>query len=186
MDPAYLKVVLDANVLFPFTLRDTLLRAAADGYFQVYWSDEILDEARRNLVGSGTIAEEQAVRLVDAMSTAFPEAKVTGYESIVPAMPNDEKDRHVAAAAVTAEAQLIVTNNLKDFRSLPEGIEACSPDDLLRRLYDLDPEGIVDILRHQSAALKTPPRSLEELVAGLAKLVPGFAAAVRTFLASPQ
>ena len=40
-----LKVILDANVLFPFTLRDTLLRAAAEGYFQLYWSAEILDEA---------------------------------------------------------------------------------------------------------------------------------------------
>ena len=38
------KVVLDANVLFPFSLRDTLLRAAAEGFFQLYWSDEILDE----------------------------------------------------------------------------------------------------------------------------------------------
>ena len=30
------RVVLDANVLFPFTLRDTLLRAAARGYVQVF------------------------------------------------------------------------------------------------------------------------------------------------------
>lgn len=29
-------VVLDANVLFPFTLRDTLLRAAHAGLYQVY------------------------------------------------------------------------------------------------------------------------------------------------------
>jgi hypothetical protein len=30
------KVVLDANVLFLFSLRDTLLRAAADELFQLY------------------------------------------------------------------------------------------------------------------------------------------------------
>ena len=57
------KVVLDANVLFPFSLRDTLLRAAAEGFFQLYWSDEILDETTRNLVGTGTITSEQANRL---------------------------------------------------------------------------------------------------------------------------
>ena len=30
------KVVVDANVLYPFTLRDTLLRAASEGFFQIY------------------------------------------------------------------------------------------------------------------------------------------------------
>jgi hypothetical protein len=39
MIPAPFKVVLDANVLYPFSLRDTLLRAASEGLFQLYWSD---------------------------------------------------------------------------------------------------------------------------------------------------
>jgi hypothetical protein len=43
-------------------------------------------------------------------------------------MKNHEKDRHVAAAAVKASAQVITTSNLKDFGELPEGIEAQSPD----------------------------------------------------------
>ncbi len=30
------KVLLDANVLYPFTLRDTLLRAASGGFYQIY------------------------------------------------------------------------------------------------------------------------------------------------------
>ncbi|MCO5170385.1 MAG: PIN domain-containing protein [Planctomycetes bacterium] len=42
MVPAPFKVVLDANVLYPFTLRDTLLRAASRGLFQVYWSEQFL------------------------------------------------------------------------------------------------------------------------------------------------
>jgi hypothetical protein len=33
MIPAPFRVVLDANVLYPFSLRDTLLRAAAAGMF---------------------------------------------------------------------------------------------------------------------------------------------------------
>ena len=45
MIPAPFKVVLDANVLYPFSLRDTLLRAASEGLFQLYWSDQILEEA---------------------------------------------------------------------------------------------------------------------------------------------
>lgn len=130
-----LKVILDANVLFPFMLRDTLLRAAADGYFQLYWSEQILDEARRNLVGSARITEEQAERLFGKMTGAFPESRVVDHEPLIPAMKNEEKDRHVTAAAVKTEAQVIVTNNLKDFRDLPEGLEAWSPDDFLLELF---------------------------------------------------
>ncbi|MEQ1572523.1 MAG: hypothetical protein ABMA64_43285 [Myxococcota bacterium] len=49
--------MLDANVLLPFTLRDTLLRAAAADLYQAYWSDEILDEVARNLVATGTTTD---------------------------------------------------------------------------------------------------------------------------------
>jgi predicted nucleic acid-binding protein len=82
MVPVTFRVVLDANVLFPFSLRDTLLRAAAAGYFQVYWSAEILDETTRNLLKTGTISEPQAARLIAAMTGAFPEAMVEGYEPV--------------------------------------------------------------------------------------------------------
>src|SRR3954469_22220568 len=131
MIPAPFKVVLDANVLYPFSLRDTLLRAASEGLFQLYWSDQILEEARRSLVSSGRMTDDRAARLRSVMEEAFPEAMVTGHEPLIAAMKNDEKDRHVVAAAVKAGAQVIVTSNLKHFRELPEGIEAQSPDDFL-------------------------------------------------------
>jgi predicted nucleic acid-binding protein len=80
MIPAPFKVVLDANVLYPFSLRDTLLRAASEGLFQLYWSDQILEEARRSLVSSGRMTDERATRLRSVMEEAFPEAMVTGHE----------------------------------------------------------------------------------------------------------
>ncbi|MCG8556564.1 MAG: PIN domain-containing protein [Proteobacteria bacterium] len=172
------KVVLDADVLFPFTLRDTLLRAAAEGFYQLYWSDQILDEVQRNLVSTGTTTEEQAEHLRTAMTSYFPESLVEDYEALIPAMSNHEKDRHVAAAAVRAGAQVIVTSNLKDFRDLPEGIEAQSPDEFLGNLFDLDPDGMLEIVKSQAAALKRPPRSFAEVVHGLGKSVPSFAKAI--------
>lgn len=178
------KVVLDANVLYPFTLRDTLLRAASEGFFQTYWSAEILDEAFRNLVASGTVTAEQGARLRATMERAFPEAEVTGYEPLISGMPNDPKDRHVAAAALKAGAQVIVTSNRRDFLALPDGVEAQSPDEFLSNLFDLDPDGIVELLRDQAAALKKPPRTFAEVVAALAKMVPVFAAAVLKHLAT--
>lgn len=54
--------------------------------------------------------------------------------------------------------------------------------DFLCNLLDLDADRIVDLLREQAGALTKPARSLEELVAGLAKTVPHFAAAVAKHL----
>jgi hypothetical protein len=56
MFPAPFIVVLDANVLFPFTLRDTLLRAAAAGLYQVRWSSQMhlyLNYAREHWMVAG-------------------------------------------------------------------------------------------------------------------------------------
>jgi predicted nucleic acid-binding protein len=186
MFPAPFRVVLDACVLFPFSLRDTLLRAAAADLFQLYWSEEILEETRRNLVASRTTTEEQAARLIATMTRAFPEAMVSGHEPLISAMKNDEKDGHVVAAAVKAGAQVVVTSNLRDFRNLPDGVEAQSPDQFLCNLFDLDPDGFVELVENQAAAQKRPPRSFDELLDGLAKVVPEFAAAVRTRAASEE
>ena len=49
------------------------------------------------------------------MTAAFPEALVTGYESLIKNMTCDEKDRHVLAAADYLPAQTLVTFNTKDF-----------------------------------------------------------------------
>lgn len=113
------------------------------------------------------------------MNKAFPEALVTDHESLIVGMKNDEKDRHVAAAAVKAGAQVIVTMNLSDFRVLPSGIEAQHPDEFLSNLFDLDPDSLTGIVVGQAADLKKPPRIFEDILGTLAKLVPDFAAAVR-------
>lgn len=180
MFPAPFRVVLDANVLFPFSLRDTLLRAASDGLFQLYWSERILKEMSSNLVEESHATQEKADKLVAQMQKAFPEATISGYEPLVAAMQNDPKDRHVVAAAVKAGAQVIVTNNLKDFEELPEGVEAQSPDEFLCSLFDLRPDSLVTLVKAQAEALKNPPRSFEDLLRGLAKLVPEFAKSVRS------
>jgi len=179
MVPAPFIVVLDANVLFPFTLRDTLLRAAAAGFYQLRWSSQILDEMTRNLVSTGTMPEERVKRLRAIMEREFPEAEVTGYEHLVDAMQNDPKDRHVVAAAVKAGAQVIATANLKDFRALPDGVEAQSPDEFLCNLFDLDPDGVEELLRNQAADLVKPTMTFEELLERLAKVAPEFVGAVR-------
>jgi predicted nucleic acid-binding protein len=179
MVPAPFIVVVDANVLFPLTLRDTVLRAAAAGFYQPRWSAEILDEMERNLVSTRTMPADKAARLRAMMEKYFPEALVTGYEPLVAAMQNDAKDRHVVAAAVKAGAQVVTTSNLKDFTPLPDGIEAQSPDEFLCNLFDLDPEGFTEMLREQAADLQKPPVTFDELLERLARTVPDLVTAVR-------
>ena len=182
MFPAPFIVIVDANVLFPLTLRDTVLRAAAADYFQLRWTAEILVEMERNLVSTGVMPSSRAARLRAQMERYFPEAMVTGYESLIPAMKNDAKDRHVAAAAVRAGAQVVTTLNLKDFSPLPDGIEAQSPDEFLCNLFDLDPSGFIALLREQASDLVDPPVSFDELLGRLARPVPDFVEMVREHL----
>jgi hypothetical protein len=182
MVPAPFIVVVDANLLYPFTLRDTVLRAAACGFFQLRWSREILDEVERNLVENGAMPVDKAGRLRAKMEDNFLEAEVTGYELLTPAMPNHQKDRHVVAAAVKVGAQVIATENTKHFTPLPEGIEAQSADEFLCNLFDLHPSGFVEMLRDQAGDLKNPLVSFDELLDRLARVVPDLVAGVREHL----
>jgi predicted nucleic acid-binding protein len=184
MGPAPFVVVVDANVLFPFTLRDTILRAAAAGFYQLRWSAEILDERERNLIATGWVASDNAAKLRATMERCFPEAEITGYSSLASGLQNDEKDRHVVAAALKAGAQVITTSNLRDFAPLPEGLEAQSPDEFLCNLFDLDPEAFVELLREQAADLAKPPVTFDELLVQLARIAPDLVVAVRQHGAS--
>jgi predicted nucleic acid-binding protein len=157
------RVVLDACVLYPMHLRDVLLQAAAEGMYQVYWSKEILDEAARNLVANLQVEEPKALHLVRVMSEAFPEAEVTDYDHLVGAMRNDPEDRHVLAAAVKVGAQVVVTENIRDFSPMPEGVEAQTADVFLCNLFDLDPERMMVALAKVCARRTRPPKEIVPL-----------------------
>ena len=76
MPKSSLRVVLDACVIFSTVLRDTFLRAAEAEFYEVLWSEAILEEVRRNLIESGRTTEEQAQKLIETMDRFFPTAKL--------------------------------------------------------------------------------------------------------------
>lgn len=177
------RAVLDACVLYPMSLRDTLLRLAELEYYEVYWSEKILDEMCRNLVEE-RITEEQAARLRAAMEAAFDGASVPAeaIEALEPSMKNHPKDRHVLAAAKAIGAEVVVTSNIKDFPDEvcePLGIEAMHPDDFLLIAYSIDQEAVVAVLQQQAADLQNPPWELDDLLNALSKTVPKFVDTVR-------
>ncbi|MGL4879515.1 MAG: PIN domain-containing protein [Waterburya sp.] len=170
--------ILDACVLFPMPLRDTLLRIAEKGLYRLHFSQEILDETTRNLVKKRRMTQEQATKYQECMKQFFPESIVEDYESLIFLMTNDPKDRHVLAAAVKTKADIIVTSNLKDFpkKSLqPLGIKALNPDQFLIDLFsNYEIDIAVDILKQQAEDLKNPPMTLKELIERLSRQVPKF------------
>src|SRR5690349_3705422 len=108
--------LLDACVLVPISLTDTLLHCASAGLYRLRWSADILHEVQHALVEDLHVTEERAQRRVAHMMRAFPEATVEGYETLIPSVhPRDAGDRHVLAAAVRAQAQVLVTVNTRDF-----------------------------------------------------------------------
>lgn len=54
--PDDLIAVLDANVLYPQWLRDVMLSLAAMGYYEPRWSNQIIEEMRRNVLANHTAA----------------------------------------------------------------------------------------------------------------------------------
>ncbi|MFI7574149.1 PIN domain-containing protein [Micromonospora sp. NPDC049497] len=164
--------VLDACVLVPSVLADTLLRCAEQDLYRPLWTRAILDEVRRNLPPSALGAK--AERRVEVMRDYFPEAMVSGYEHLIAEMTNDPKDRHVLAAAVAADAEVIVTANLRDFPDhalAPYAIEVLHPDDFLCMLLEDDPERIADIVVQQAEATGRggrPKLSVDDVLSGLA------------------
>lgn len=110
-------VVYDANVLYPSTLRDVLIRVGVARLVHPKWTDRILDEVFRNLrANRPDLDPERLDRTRRLMNDAIRDVTVTGYEHLISRLDlPDLNDRHVLAAAIHAEAQVIVTRNLRDF-----------------------------------------------------------------------
>jgi predicted nucleic acid-binding protein len=139
-DTDMIRVVLaDANVLYSRVLRDYLLYAADEEIIAVAWSPQILAEVTEHLQEKVPDFDAAAAsRLVSAMNRAFPFAEVEpseeNFRQLAGLQLPDEDDRHVLAAALAAEANVLCTSNIRDFpievvESL--GVEVLTPDQLL-------------------------------------------------------
>jgi predicted nucleic acid-binding protein len=162
-------VIIDACVLVQAAVRDTLLRLSERRLFLSRWSDDIIAEVDRTLIKFG-VPREKVDYLISEMKSHFSDAWVeSGYKDLIPAMKNNEKDRHVVAAAIKAGCEVIVTYNLKHFEEAhlkPFDIIARHPDEFLIDVYYLNPEIVVHALHQQGSALKeklTLPQVLQNL-----------------------
>lgn len=165
-------VLYDANVLYPNSLRDLLIRIAQAGLVQAKWTDEILDETFQNLVINRPDLDPVRIgRTRELMNRAIRDVLVTGYEPLIEVLDlPDLDDRHVLAAAIKAKAQLIVTENTKDFpeeKLVAWNIEAKTADDFVLDLVDLDRQAVYAQVQRMADAWRNPPGTVDDVLVSL-------------------
>ncbi len=180
----------DANVLYPGSLRDLLVRLGQSGLFQAKWTEQILDETFAAIVRDQPELEDKLARTRQLMNDAIADVTVAGYQPLIASLDlPDPDDRHVLAAAIACNAQVIVTANLRHFPDAdlePLNIEAQSPDEFVTNVLELAPARVVSIVKDQARALTRPEMTFEELLERLRAVgVPRAVAAIRQQLGSP-
>lgn len=165
--------LLDACVLYPIAMADSLMSLATAGLFAAKWSTMIelewitaLEEQRSELKGKLAFRR-------DCMREAVPDWEVpeTAWRPLVSAyeLP-DPDDRHVLAAAVAGHADCIVTANLRDFPVGivgAYGIEVVDPDRFIINQWDLDPVTAMTAFKHMRARRKKPQATAEDFAQAL-------------------
>jgi len=130
----------DANILISRTLRDYFVYAAKLGALDIHWSETILDETTRNLVKQFDFTQDDAEVLIERLEAFLPSALVEVKkrdETRVAKVEMDDKDRHVLAAALSANAELLLTQNVRHFPRewmAKRGIDLVNAGTLLTRL----------------------------------------------------
>lgn len=141
-----MKVLLDTCVLFPTVLREILLAVAEENLFQPLWSARILEEWARATRKIGPSGELQARGEIALISARFPKASIrVNQRTEARLWLPDPNDIHVLAAAIDGNADVLITQNTKDFpRSdlFIEGIKRETPDAFLYDLWLANPDAI--------------------------------------------
>jgi predicted nucleic acid-binding protein len=108
--------ILDANVLFGIRLTSLLMELAVSGLFRARWSLDIHREWMEAVHTKHGIPMCELDYRRQCMERAIPDGRVDGYEPLVNGlMLPDPNDRHVLAAAIRCNADVIVTFNESDF-----------------------------------------------------------------------
>lgn len=180
-------VLADANILFSRTLRDYFLYAADAGAIELHWSQEILDEMSRNLRASIGLDIADTDRLEQLMNAYLEFALVEVSDEAAneaAQVEMDAKDRHVLAAALSADADVLLTDNIRHFPKAwmdEHGIVLIGSEDLIVHLAESMPGKIRSA---HEMTLRHSKKDHEDLLATLARCAgPSAAVAVRRALA---
>lgn len=136
-------------------------------------------EWTQNLLKRKPCLEDSIKSQLDTIRGIFDECFVTGHMPLIAGLDMPDKDdRHVLAAAIRCSAQVIVTENKRDFPPdlLAEyDIEVLGADEMLVNTYELFPVEAARALGKVRERYKNPSMNVSEFLldltrAGLPKL----------------
>jgi hypothetical protein len=177
-------VVLDTCVLLKQRVSDVIMDLRAEGVFSVHWTENVEEEFLRNMQLAFNASEAGAQRRLLAMKARCPEWEVFMTSEDFSAVPKqvDQKDRHVAAAALAlrhaadndsedepnqAYDVILVTDNVKDFatKALAKlGVRVVQSGAFLDEVFNAEPEATTRAVLQTAKDLKKPPYTVPELL----------------------
>lgn len=142
--------VLDANILIPIVACDFLLTAFEHHLVEPVVSITVLEEVERTLIHDFPHLEPEALRQrVAAMRRVLDDQIIdTANVAAVPATINDS-DRHVVAAALVAQADVVVTNDValrSEITKSGLGLDATDGDSFSMRLWNESPAAVSNVI----------------------------------------
>ena len=147
------RVVVDTSVLFPFSVMDLMLTLAENGVHEVLWTEALLAEWERVIVGEQGRTAESAAKITTDIRNYFGEGRVgeEQYVHLIGSMPGkDPDDRRHMAAAVAGAGDTIITWNRADFPSAElarHGVRVVDPDDYVCELITEIPDEVIQNIR---------------------------------------
>jgi len=173
------KVMLDACVMANFGVADLLFRLAEKPRLYLpLWTEEILQETARTQLEELKWPDHLVKSFRSEVQRVFPESLVKGYEHLIEQCANDIKDRHVLAGAIHAQAEIILTFNLKDFDSAslkPWSIVAQHPQEYLLTLFSMEP---IQFVHQLEEIAKKRDCSLEDHLIAMGRFLPALSTQV--------
>ena len=146
-----MRVLLDTCVLVPSHIRSILIRLAEHNLFFPLWSEKIFEEweffVSKNRIECIDSTRIEILLMKSDWKSSLVPSDITLEETLF--LP-DEDDRHVLASAINGDAQLLLTNNLKDFPSrvlVKFGIIPRNVDSFLLELFFDHPEIVKSIIQ---------------------------------------
>jgi predicted nucleic acid-binding protein len=168
-----LRAVLDADIIYSRVLHELMGRVAGRlRLLDLFWSDELLAEARKSLVEKKGLASDVAQRWVDYLPQNFPAGQTKVDEALstidLSSLTSDPGDHHVCALALASSADYLFTHDRGYLRDglRQHDIEVAAPDVFLASAFDAQPRGLLDILELQ-ASTWAGGRPIEDLLAAI-------------------
>lgn len=173
--------VLDADVLVPILSCDLLLTAFDHDLYQPVVTHKILDEVERSLLRSFPHLDPDALRRrVEQMRQALA-LHTRDDTDLGDALEGiNPKDRHVAAAALANDADIVVTNDRRLRREIEARggpLQATSADDFAVGLVAQTPDAIEHVIDDLIAKRVRRPIARDALLDRLAGMFPSFVTA---------